>query len=108
MRPHGIRLGDDVEAGHPGGAARGAGTASIMRTVVVLPAPLGPSMERPVPPGTERLTPSTAVKSSKRYRSTASMAGASWPRAKKNKRKKKRKKRKGKREKEGGGEIPKN
>ena len=33
----------------------------IMRTVVVLPAPLGPSSPRTVPCGTEKLTSSTAV-----------------------------------------------
>ena len=49
----------------------------IIRTVVVLPAPLGPSIEKTVPAGTEKLTPSTAVKSSNLLtRSTASMAGA--------------------------------
>ena len=48
----------------------------IIRTVVVLPAPLGPSIEKTVPAGTEKLTPSTAVKSPNFLtRSTASIAG---------------------------------
>ena len=54
----------------------------IIRTVVVLPAPLGPSIEKTDPSGTVKLTPSTAVKSPNLLtRSTASMAGAliGWP-----------------------------
>ena len=48
----------------------------IIRTVVVLPAPLGPSSPRTVPCGTEKLTPSTATLSSKCFtRLSASMAG---------------------------------
>jgi hypothetical protein len=55
----------------------GIDSVVIMRTVVVLPAPFGPSMEKTVPAGTEKLTPSTAVKSPKVLtRSTASIAGA--------------------------------
>src|ERR671921_160944 len=47
-----------------------------MRTVVVLPAPLGPSMPSTLPWGTTKLTPSTATLSPKRLtRSTASTAG---------------------------------
>ena len=64
--------------GDAGGAARrDADSVVIIRTVVVLPAPLGPSIENTVPVGTEKLTPSTAVKSPNFLtRSTASMAGA--------------------------------
>ena len=48
----------------------------IIRTVVVLPAPLGPSMPSTVPSGTLRLTPSTATVSPKCLtRFSASMAG---------------------------------
>src|SRR6478752_3065539 len=49
----------------------------IIRTVVVLPAPLGPSIENTVPVGTEKLTSSTAVKSPNFLtRPIASIAGA--------------------------------
>ena len=40
---------------------------SRISTVVVFPAPLGPSSPRHVPAGTEKDTPSTAVTSSKRF-----------------------------------------
>ena len=50
----------------------------IIRTVVVLPAPLGPSIPSTVPAGTLRLTPSTATVSPKCLtRFSASMAGCS-------------------------------
>ena len=48
----------------------------IIRTVVVLPAPLGPSIPSTVPRGTLKLTPSTATVSPKCLTScSASMAG---------------------------------
>src|ERR1700759_3819731 len=48
----------------------------IIRTVVVLPAPLGPSSPSTVPGGTAKLTPLTAVLSPYRLtRSMASIAG---------------------------------
>ena len=58
----------------------GGDSVVIMRTVVVFPAPLGPSRPRTEPWPTVKLTPSTAVKSPKRLtRSMASMAmSASW------------------------------
>ena len=42
-------------------AGCGRVTPSIISTVVVLPAPLGPSSPKQMPSGTEKLTPSTAV-----------------------------------------------
>ena len=54
------------------------GTLKVVsiRTVVVLPAPLGPSMPSTEPSGTTKLTPSTARLSPNRLtRSTASTAG---------------------------------
>jgi hypothetical protein len=54
----------------------GSVSVVIIRTVVVLPAPLGPSKPRTVPGGTAKLTWSTAVFSPKRLtRSIASIAG---------------------------------
>ncbi|SKZ55554.1 Uncharacterised protein [Mycobacteroides abscessus subsp. abscessus] len=44
----------------------GSESVVIIRTIVVLPAPLGPSRPRTEPVGTLKLTSSTAVKSSKR------------------------------------------
>ena len=47
----------------------------IIRTVVVLPAPFGPSIPSTLPSGTERLTPSTATVSPKCFtRLSASIA----------------------------------
>ena len=48
------------------GLARvGVASVVIMRTVVVLPAPLGPRRPKTVPRGTSKLTSSTATKSPK-------------------------------------------
>ena len=50
-----------VVAGHPAVPLVGSVSVVIIRTVVVLPAPLGPSSPSTVPCGTTKLTPSTAV-----------------------------------------------
>src|ERR1700682_3742363 len=54
----------------------GSDNVVIIRTVVVFPAPLGPSRPSTVPGGTVKLTPSTAVLFLNLFtRSIASMAG---------------------------------
>ena len=58
---HHVGFAQDVVAGDGGRPAGRLVSVAIIRTVVVLPAPLGPSSPSTVPGGTAKLTPSTAV-----------------------------------------------
>ena len=56
---HRVAVRDDVVAGDAGGAAVGREQRARMRTVVVLPAPLGPSSANTSPASTARSSPSS-------------------------------------------------
>ena len=57
---HNLRLGDDVVAEHSGFSPSWEMIVARILTIVVFPAPFGPSSPNTVPASTSKLTPSTA------------------------------------------------
>ena len=67
-RAHAVRVVGDVVAGHLQLAGVGGNSVERIRTIVVLPAPFGPSSAKIVPSATVRSTPSSTTVSPNDFR----------------------------------------